>query len=390
MSKTQFKINIEEDVLEDLYERLRKTRYPDDLDNDDWRYGTNIAYLKELVAYWIADYDWRAVEKKINAHANYRTEIDGIPIHFIHEAGKGPKPIPLILSHGWPWTFWDFKDVIGPLSDPASYGGDPADAFDVIVPSLPGFGFSTPLTKTGINFWRTSDLWSKLMQDELGYERYGAQGGDWGSLISAQLGHKYPDQLIGVHLSLSFPMDFFVNGLPTEDEYEEDEKHLFHHTQGKMKQATSHVSVQCTDPETIASALHDSPVGLLSWILERRRNWSDCGGDVEKAFSKDDLITTAMIYWVTNSYVSSARFYWESANHLWKPEHDRMPVVEAPTAVAMFPQELCLMPRRFLNSYYNLKQLHTMPRGGHFAPSEQPELLVEDVREFFRMLRNDE
>lgn len=387
MNKTPFEINIEDAVLVDLHERLCKTRYPDDLDNDDWRYGTNISYLKELVNYWISDYDWRAVEKEINAYTNYLCEIDGVPIHFIYEPGKGPNPIPLILSHGWPWTFWDFKKVIGPLSDPASFGGDPADAFDVILPSLPGFGFSTPLRKTGINFWRTADLWQKLMRDVLAYDRYAAQGGDWGSIISAQLGHKYPEHLIGVHLSLSFPLDFFVKGLPTEDEYADDEKHNFHHTQIRMEHATSHVAVQCTDPQTLASALHDSPAGLLSWILERRRNWSDCKGEVERAFSREDLITTAMIYWVTNSFVTSARFYWESAHHLWTPEHDRLPVVEAPTAIALFPQELCLMPRSFMQSYYNLKQLHTMPRGGHFAPSEQPELLVNDVRKFFRTLR---
>lgn len=389
MSKTPFEVNIEDAVLADLHDRLCMTRFPDDLDNDDWRYGTNTAYLKELVNYWVSDYDWRKVEQEINTYANYRTEIDGVPIHFIHEPGIGPDPVPLILSHGWPWTFWDFKKVIGPLSDPGKFGGDPADAFDVIVPSLPGFGFSTPLTTTGINFWRTADLWSKLMRDELGYNRFAAQGGDWGSIISAQLGHKYAEQLIGVHLSLSFPLDFFVKGLPGEEEYADDEKQNYHHTQKRMLHASSHVSVQCTDPQTIASALHDSPVGLLSWLVERRRNWSDCNGDIEKVFSRDDLITTAMIYWVTNSYVTSARFYWESAHHLWAPEHDRMPVVEAPTAVALFPQELCLMPQQFLQRYYNLKQLHNMPRGGHFAPSEQPELLVDDVREFFRTLRSN-
>ena len=388
MNKTTFEVNIDDAVLADLRGRLQRTRYPADIDNDDWRYGTNTAYLKTLVDYWIEDYNWRKVEKEINSYANYRCEIDGIPIHFIYEQGKGPKPIPLILTHGWPWTFWDFKKVIGPLSDPASFGGDPADAFDVIVPSLPGFGFSTPLTTTGINFWRTADLWSSLMRDVLGYDRFAAQGGDWGSIISAQLGHKYAEQMIGVHLSLSFPLDFFVKGLPAEDEYADNEKHNYHHTQKRMLQASSHVSVQSTDPQTIASALHDSPAGLLSWLVERRRNWSDCEGDVEKVFSRDDLITTTMIYWVTNSYVSSARFYWESAHQPWKPHHNRMPAIEAPTAIALFPQELCLMPRHFMESYYNLKQLNTMPEGGHFAPSEQPQLLINDVREFFRPLRH--
>ncbi len=387
MTKSSFVINVEDSVLADLHDRLCKTHYLDDFENDDWRYGTSTRYLKELVDYWISDYDWRRVEQEINGYSHFRSEIDDIPIHFIHERGKGPNPIPLILTHGWPWTFWDFQKVIGPLSDPGKYGGDPADAFDVVVPSLPGFGFSTPLKKTGINFWRTADLWSKLMRDVLGYDRFAAQGGDWGSIISAQLGHKYAEQLIGVHLSLSFPLDFFVKGLPAEDKYADDEKQNYHHTQERMLQATSHVSVQCTDPQTIASALHDSPAGLLSWLVERRRNWSDCNGDVESVFSRDDLITTAMLYWVTNSYVTSVRFYWESAHHLWAPAHNRMPAVEAPTAIALFPQELCLMPREFMQSYYNLKQLNTMPKGGHFAPSEQPELLINDIREFFRTLR---
>lgn len=387
MEITPFTVNIEESELDDLKDRLSRTSYPHELDNADWKYGTNTGYLKELVEYWLGEYDWRAVEEEINARPNFLTEIDGMPIHFIHERGKGPKPIPLILSHGWPWTFWDFRDVIGPLSDPAAYGGDPDDAFDVIVPSLPGFGFSTPLTKTGVNFWRTADTWKKLMQDVLGYKKFAAQGGDWGSIITAQLGHKHADALLGIHLSLSFPMDFFVNGLPGEEEYEEDEKQNYQHTQARMQQATSHVVVQSTDPQTLALALHDSPAGLLAWLVERRRNWSGCDGDVESVFSRRDLVTTAMIYWLTRSFVTSARFYWESAHHLWAPSHDRIPVVEAPTAIAQFPDELCLMPRNFMNSYYNLQQLNKMPRGGHFAPSEQPELLVEDVRKFFRGLR---
>ncbi len=382
-----FTVHIDEAVIDDLKQRLARTLYPGDLDNADWKYGTNTDYLAELVDYWLNDFDWRALEKEINERPNYIAEIDGIPIHFIHEPGNGPEPIPLILTHGWPWTFWDFRDVIGPLSDPASHGGDPADAFDVIVPSLPGFGFSTPLARTGINFWRTSDIWVKLMQDVLGYKKFAAQGGDWGCIVTSQLGHKYASELIGIHLSLSFPMDFFVNGLPGEDEYGENEKHNYHHTQERMKQATSHVVVQCTDPQTLALALHDSPAGLLAWLVERRRNWSGCDGDVESVFSRRDLVTTAMIYWVTGSFVSSARFYWESAHHLWQPSHDRSPVVEAPTAIAMFPQELALMPRKFMENYYNLQQLNKMPKGGHFAPSEQPELLVEDVRKFFRRFR---
>lgn len=382
-----FEISIDDEVLDDLKQRLRRARFPMDVNNDDWKYGANVAYMDELVRYWVDEYDWRAVEKAMNGFHHYRTEIDDCPIHFIHEKGKGPDPVPLILTHGWPWSFWDFRDVIGPLSDPAAYGGDPADAFDVVVPSLPGFGFSTPLKRTGINYWRTADLWVKLMCDVLGYERFGAQGGDWGSIITAQLGHKHADRMIGIHLSLCFPMDFFDNGVPGEEAYAEDEKHLYHHTQERMVHTKSHVVVQSTDPQTLAVAMHDSPAGLLAWLTERRRNWSDCGGDVETVCSKEDLITLAMMYWVTESFVTSVRFYWESAHDSWKPSHDRMPVVEAPTAIALFPQELCLMPKRFMETYYNLQQLSSMPRGGHFAPSEQPALLIDDVRKFFRKYR---
>ena len=196
MQKEPFTINVPEDVLTDLHERLTKVRWAQDFANPNWEYGTNGDYLKELVEYWRDEYDWRKQEQEMNSFANYKTTIDGIPIHFIHEPGKGPNPTPLILSHGWPWTFWDFHKVIRPLTDPASFGGDPADSFDVIVPSLPGYGFSTPLTTPGINYWRTADLWVKLMQDVLGYDKFAAQGGDWGAIITAQLGHKHADKLI--------------------------------------------------------------------------------------------------------------------------------------------------------------------------------------------------
>lgn len=384
---TPFRIQIDDAVLADLDDRLARTRLPSDFANDDWRYGTPSPYLAELIAYWRRDYDWRAVETRMNAFDHFRVTIDTVPVHFLRARGVGPNPVPLVLSHGWPWTFWDFEKVIGPLSDPGAHGGDPADAFDVVVPSLPGYGFSTPLTTPGIHWWRTADLWVKLMTEVLGYERFGAQGGDWGSLVSAQIGHKYADRAIGVHLSLAFPMDFFTAGLPGIDAYSEADVERFHHTKRRMAVATSHVAVQTDDPQTIGVAMNDSPAGLLAWILERRRNWSDSKGDVESVFSKEDLVTTATLYWVTESYTTSARYYFEAAKDPWRPAHDRHPVVEAPTAISLFPEELALMPDAYLKSYYNLVQLTEMPRGGHFAPAEQPALLVEDVRAFFRKLR---
>ena len=217
-----FRVDVPDEVLNDLQARLKLTRWADDFANEGWQYGTNTAYLKELVAYWIDGYDWRKQERAINAYPQFRTEIDGVPIHFIHVRGKGPNPKPLILSHGWPWTFWEYRKVIGPLSDPGAHGGDPADAFDVVVPSLPGYGFSTPLRKPGVNFWRTSGLWVKLME-ELGYPRFAAHGADWGALITADLGHRYPERVMGVHFTMMLPLDLFSGGTPAPEDYDADE-----------------------------------------------------------------------------------------------------------------------------------------------------------------------
>ncbi len=388
MKPSPFKIAIPDSVLTDLRERLSRTRWPRDYANDDWRYGTNAAYLKELVGYWLNGYDWRRHEAEMNAFANFKVEVDGVPLHFIHEKGKGPKPMPLILSHGWPWSFWDMRHVIRPLSDPASFGGDPADAFDVIVPSLPGFGFSTPLATPGINFIRTADLWVKLMRDVLGYEKFSAQGGDWGALVTSQLGHKYADALHGIHLNLSIPLDFLTNpvGFP-KDEYMADEAPHLARNQEAAPHIFSHVAVQTTDPQTLAYGMHDSPVALCAWILERRRNWSDCGGNVERRFSKDDLLTTMMIYWVTETFVTSVRYYYEATHQPWKPAHDRSPVIEAPTGIAVFPKELLIPPKKWAERYYNLKHWAPMTAGGHFAHAEEPRQLVQDIRAFFRTLR---
>jgi pimeloyl-ACP methyl ester carboxylesterase len=341
-----------------------------------------------LIEYWRDTYDWRKVEREINSFANYKTVIDGIPVHFIHEPGKGPNPIPLIMSHGWPWTFWDFHKVIRPLTDPASYGGDPRDAFDVVVPSLPGYGFSTPLTKPGINYWRTADLWVTLMRDVLGYDKFAAQGGDWGAIITAQLGHKYAQHLIGIHVHLLVNLDFFNGGGgPTPEDFGPGEETWLEHGRKFMREGSGYSAMQTTRPQTVAFALNDSPAGLCSWILEKRRAWSDCGGNVERRFTKDDLCTTMTIYWATQTYGTSACYYYEAAHNLWQPSHNRMPTIEAPTGAAVFLKEVFLMPRKWAERYYNLKRWTVMPSGGHFAPMEEPERLIEDIRAFFRPLR---
>lgn len=388
----EFRIDIAEAVLDDLKERLARTRWTADFANDGWTYGADAAYVRELAEYWRDGYDWRARETMMNAFPQFRTTIDGLPIHFIHVRGKGrsggPAPRPLILNHGWPWTFWDFHKVIGPLSDPAAHGGDPADAFDVIAPSLPGYAFSTPLTKTGVNFWNTADLWVELMA-RLGYDRFATQGGDWGSFVSAQLGHKHADKVIGVHIHTPSPLNFMtaMGGGYEPDDFGPEDAALIEKSKHMLAEEVGYFMLQRTKPQTPAVALNDSPAGLLAWIVEKRRSWSDSHGDVERRFTKDELIDTVMLYWVTESYHSSARYYYEAFHNPWRPSHDRTPVVEAPVGIPLLPAELTVPTRRWAERYYNLQRWTTLPEGGHFAAMEVPELLVADIRAFFRDLR---
>jgi len=377
-----FTIAVADEVLADLDRRLAATRWADDFANDDWRYGVNVAYLKTLVDHWRHDYDWRERERQMNALPQFTTEVDGLRIHFVHRKGEGPKPIPLILTHGWPWTFWDFRKVVGPLADPAAHGGDPADAFDVVVPSLPGYGFSTPLTRPGINWWKTADLWVSLM-GQLGYERFAAQGGDWGSFITAQLGHKHAERMIGVHIHTPSFLDL-TTGRFDKNDFTEAERPNLHTMAAFAQDESGYLALQRTKPMTPAVGLNDSPAGLLGWLVEKRRSWSDCAGEVERRFSKDELIDLAMLYWVTGSYGTSARFYYEAFHDPWKPSHDRQPVVEAPTAIAVMPHELLRPPRKWAERYYNLQRWTPMPAGGHFAAAEEPQAIVEDLRAFFR------
>jgi pimeloyl-ACP methyl ester carboxylesterase len=387
MQKEAFRIAVPDSVLDDLSQRLSRAHWPVDFANDNWAYGTNRDYLERLVKYWRDGYDWRKHEQQINSFSHYKVTIDDIPVHFIHERGKGPKPIPLILSHGWPWTFWDLHKVIRPLTDPAAFGADPNDSFDVVVPSLPGFCFSTPLIKPGINWWRTADLWVVLMREVLGYGRFAAEGGDWGALVTEQLGHKYPQHLLGIYLSLAIPLDFFSRGSFSDSDYGPDEQAALARTKEAAPHVVSHVAVQTRDPQTLAYGMHDSPIALCAWILERRRNWSDCGGEIERRFSRDELLTHIMLYWVTDCFVTSVRYYYEARNHPWTPVHTRTPVVEAPTAIGVFPRELLIPPRKWAQQYYNLNRWTTMTAGGHFAPSEEPEQLVADIRAFYRTFR---
>jgi pimeloyl-ACP methyl ester carboxylesterase len=382
-----FTIAVPDSVLEDLHQRLDRTRWPLDPGNDDWRYGTNRAWLEDLVAYWRNGYDWRAHEAEMNRFEHFRVVLDDVPIHFIRRRGAGPAPVPIILTHGWPWTFWDFAGVIDALADPAAHGGDAADAFDVIVASLPGYGFSVPLERTGVTVRTTAALWVRLMREILGYDRFAAHGGDWGASVTAQLGHEFPEHLIGVHLSLPVLLRVsYYSGLSAED-YAPDEAGWFEKMQTRMATAASHVAVHTADPQTLAYALNDSPVGLAAWILERRRAWSDHTGDVYDALSRDFLLTNVTLYWVTQSIGSTMRYYWENWRQSVRVVHDRIPAIEAPTGISVFPNDLVFVPRRLAEEYTNLVHWTVMPRGGHFAAAEEPDLIVEDLRAMFRPLR---
>lgn len=390
-----FTVALPEDTLAEARTRLKATRYPLDIANEDWSYGTNGASLRELVEYWVEEYDWHAQAAAMNAYEHRRVTIDEVPVHYLRAPGRGPAPIPIILSHGWPWTFWDFQDVIGPLSDPGAHGGDPRDAFDVIVPSLPGFGFSTPLTVPGINAWRTADLWRTLMVDVLGHERFAASGGDWGNLITTQLGHKYPERMIGIHTCGRAAHPGMFGGRRPWDPWGDTLYALPEEYQpgfiAYQAQWASHVATQTQDPQTLAYAMHDSPAGLCAWLLERRRAWSDCAGEVDRCFSKDFLITTTLLYWATGAFVSSVRYYREACLNPWRPSHDGPRLVEVPTGMTVFLREVPDLPeefrRRHQEMFGDIRYLDEREHGGHFSAAEQPDAIIDGIRATFRGLR---
>jgi pimeloyl-ACP methyl ester carboxylesterase len=384
---TPFEIAVPDDALDDLRARLDRTRFADDFGNDDWSFGVPGDYLHAVIDHWREQFDWRAQEAALNRFSHWRADVRGVPIHFVHERGRGPAPMPLILTHGWPWTFWDYEQVIGPLVDPVAFGGDAGDAFNLVVPSLPGTAFSSPLRTTGIGVTATARLWMQLMRDVLGYDRFAAGGGDSGAFVSAWLGHAHADHVIGVHLSFPATVSMAAYASIRPGDYSEEEQSWLAQPAPRARGTAAHMAVHVEDPQTLAWAMNDSPVGLAAWLIERRRNWSDCNGDVERRFSKDQLLTTVSLYWLTETFHSSVRFYAESFREPWPLVHDREPPIEAPTAVAVFPEELLRVPRRFMERQANLARWTVMPRGGHFAPAEEPDLLVEDIRAFFRPLR---
>jgi microsomal epoxide hydrolase len=376
-----FSIHVPDEVLVDLRERLGRTRFPDEIPGSGWDYGTNLAYLKQLIAYWREQYDWRKHEAQLNHFAHFKTDIDGLNLHFIHERGRGPNPMPLLLSHGWPGSVYEFMQIIPMLTAPAAYGAAGAQSFTVIAPSLPGYGFSDHTTKRAVNIQGIAEIFHKLMTQVLGYRRYAAQGGDWGAGITARLGEVHREDLYGIHLN-----SVFVGGRGREkSDLSEEEKIFLADMDRFRREETGYQWIQGTKPQTLAYGLNDSPAGLAAWLVEKFRTWSDCSGDVERSFSKDQLLTNITIYWVTESINSSTRLYYESRHHPWRPDPDKR--IETPTAAAIFPAEILRPPRRWAEASFNIQRWTVMARGGHFAAMEEPQLLAKDIREFFGGLR---
>jgi pimeloyl-ACP methyl ester carboxylesterase len=377
-----FKVEIPEATLGELRERLAHTRWPDEITDSHWDYGSNLAYVRELVEYWRTEFDWRAREEAINSFSHFRADVDGLGIHFIHERGKGPAPLPLIITHGWPSSFVEMLKVIPLLTDPASHGGNPADSFDVVVPSMPGYGFSDRPAQRGMNVFRIADLWARLMTEGLGYHRFGAQGGDWGAGVTSGLGLNYPDNLVGIHVTMPSATPYLG---PGARELSDAERTLIEHRDNWRQAEGGYGHIQGTKPQTLAYGLNDSPAGLAAWIVEKFRTWSDCDGDVERRFTKDELLTNITIYWATQTISSSTRLYYESQRAPRALKQGEK--IQVPTAVARFPVEISHPPREWAERSYNLQHWTEMPRGGHFPALEEPELLVEDIRDFFRPLR---
>ena len=376
-----FTLRVADRAIDDLRERLARTRFPDQASGEPWSVGTDVGYLKQLVAYWQSSFDWRAQEARLNAFAQYKLPLHGIDLHFLHVQGQGPKPMPLLLSHGWPGSVFEFLDIIPRLTDPARFGGDPADAFTVVAPSLPGYGLSFAPGQARFSVEMIADCFRDLMTGVLGYERFAAQGGDWGAFITSRLGAVHADKLIGIHLNfLAVRRDPKMLSNPTLEE-----QAFLRELEVWLKEETGYQWIQGTRPQTLAFALNDSPSGLAAWIVEKFRAWSDCGGDVESVFTKDELLANIGLYWFTGAIGASFWPYYARMHGPWPvPEGG----VGVPMGYAAFPREILRPPRSVAQKVYtDIRRWTSMPRGGHFAAMEQPEALAREIVEFFRPLR---
>jgi microsomal epoxide hydrolase len=372
-----FQIDVPEAVLEDLRARLQATHWPDEIADQGWTYGASLAYVRDLCDTWATKFDWRAQEAKFNRWPNHLTDIDGQQVHFIHARSPEPNAFPLIITHGWPGSVSEFLDVIEPLRDPSGHGGDPADAFHVVVPSIPGYGWSGPTTTPGWDVRRVAGAWAVLMA-RLGYDRYGAQGGDWGSMISSQLAVVDPDHVAGLHVNM-------VIGMPGEGELTAEEQADLDDTSKFMNDGGAYQQIQGKNPQTLGYGLTDSPAGLAGWISEKFHHWTHHpDGDLETAVTRDQILTNLSVYWVTKTINSSVRLYFESQRSGRFPPFEPVSVA---TGCAIFPGELVKMPEAWARNLYNVTRYTRFDRGGHFAALEEPDLFVDDVRAFFRTVR---
>lgn len=373
---TPFQISVSDNALNDLRARLTNTRWPEAEPVDDWSQGAPLSYVQEVCRYWANEYDWRSREAALNRFDQFTADVDGLNIHYIHVRSPEPNALPLLITHGWPGSVVEFHKVIDALANPAAHGGDPADAFDVICPSLPGFGFSGKPTATGCGVGEIAETWVALMK-QLGHERFGAQGGDWGAAVTTALGSIEDSGCVGIHLNMPL-------GRPGPDDTPEND------AEAQAMQALGHYQEwdsgyskqQATRPQTLGYGLTDSPAGQAAWILEKFWAWTDCDGHPENVLSRDEMLDNIMFYWVNAAATSSARLYWESFGKF------RPNPVSIPAGVAAFPKEILpSSPRWCAPLYPNLTHWTDMERGGHFAAFEQPELFIEDVRTFFATVR---
>jgi pimeloyl-ACP methyl ester carboxylesterase len=371
-----FTIDIAQADLDDLTERLRRTRWPEPETVDDWSQGIPSAYLQEVCGHWLDGYDWRATEQRLNRFPQFRTEIDGLGIHFLHVRSPHAEATPLIMTHGWPGSIVEFHKVIEPLTDPTAHGGDAADAFHVVCPSLPGYGFSDKPTAPGWNVDRIADAWAVLMA-RLGYDRYAAQGGDWGSMVTTAIGVRDAEHLIGIHLNMPLAVP-----APADPPTEREQEALDAFTRYTTQEA-GYSTQQSTRPQTVGYGLVDSPAGQAGWILEKFYAWTDCDGHPENVLTRDELLDNVMLYWLPATGASSARLYWESFNNV-----DVFTPVEVPVGCSIFPKEILRMTKGWGEGRFSdLRYWNELDRGGHFAAFEQPELFVDEVRACFRLMR---
>jgi microsomal epoxide hydrolase len=377
-----FTLRVADTAIADLRERLARTRFPDQAPGEPWAYGTNVAWMEGLVAYWRERFEWRAEEARLNRFPQYRAPLHGIALHFLHVPGKGPDPCPLLLSHGWPGSVFEFLEIIPRLTDPARFGGDPADAFTVVAPSLPGYGLSFTPGQKRFGVEEIADCFAALMTEVLGYRRFAAQGGDWGAFITTRLAHLHPERLIGMHVNmLPLRRDPKMVADPTPEE-----RRYLDHLAAWLKEETGYQWIQGTKPQTLAFALTDSPAGLAAWITEKFRTWSDCGGEIDTAVSKDHLLANISLYWFTGAIGSSFWPYYARMHRPW-PIPDGA-TIDVPMGYCEFPREMLRPPRSMAERMFrDIRRWSVMAKGGHFAAMEQPDALARELREFFGPLR---